>query len=117
MASSLTRPRLVGHRPIVVEPALARPEVLTLAHVNPKSPPQNLTHGSSTRPLASADCQRNSAAILRLNDLGRFDAQSQSLSTLSKAGTFSQRREVGMSSNAHPRCGRRTFRLRDKHKI
>src|ERR1700722_5837966 len=40
-ASSRPRPRLVRHRPIVIEPAFARrPKVLTLAHVSPKSPPK-----------------------------------------------------------------------------
>src|SRR5581483_12272456 len=33
------RPRIVGHRPVIVEPALSRsPEILTLAHVAPVAP-------------------------------------------------------------------------------
>ena len=44
---------LVRHRPVVVEPALARrPKVLTLAHVSPKSSPKSPIHESATRPLA-----------------------------------------------------------------
>src|SRR6202453_3496202 len=44
--------RLVGHRPVVIEATLARrPEVLTLAHVSPKSSPKTLIDRSASRPL------------------------------------------------------------------
>ncbi len=71
------RSRFVGHRPIVIEPALARSKVLTLAHGSPKSPTPKLTNGSTTRPLA-VRCLSAKLRCFRLNNLRRSDAQSQS---------------------------------------
>src|ERR1700722_8187166 len=67
-ASTRTRPRLVRHWPVIVEPALARrPKVLTLAHVSPKSSPKSPIHESATRLLAvrriSAKLRRDISVI------------------------------------------------------
>src|SRR6202789_483152 len=50
-ASTRTGPRLVRHRPVVIEATLAgRPKVLTLAHVSPKSSPKTQSIGARSEP-------------------------------------------------------------------
>ena len=90
-ASTRPRPRLVRHRPIVVESALARrPKILTLAHISPRSPPKARSIGGQPRPSRSAGPSANSDATFRLNNLLRLKARSACPSTNSKAEPLSR---------------------------
>src|SRR5271165_2802304 len=51
--------RIIGHRSIVIEAALARPKVLTLAHISPTSPTKALFGRDARRPSRSPLTRRN----------------------------------------------------------
>ena len=69
----------------------------------------------ASRPRSPLNLGETRLQHFRLNDLRRSGAQSQCPSSPSKAGPLSQRRELGMSSSAVPRYGRRMV-LRPRRK-
>ena len=117
VAARRTRPRFVGHRSVVVEPALARrPKVLTLAHLSSTSPIKALIDGSlDERPRGSlVNLSETPLRHLRPNLLRPVRHAIPTSVDPCKFGALIRHRELGKASSAASRFCRRVVLRRQR---